>query len=39
LLTRLGSGFALTASRRELHATPGGAVQPFTWIAGTVGRA
>jgi len=36
LLTRLGSRFELTASRRELHATPGGALQPFTWIAGTV---
>jgi len=39
LLTRLGSRFELTASRRELHATPGGALQPFTWIAGTVRRA
>jgi trans-aconitate methyltransferase len=36
LLTRLGGRFDLAASRRELHATPGGAVQPFTWIAGTV---
>jgi trans-aconitate methyltransferase len=39
LLSRLGSQFEMTACRRELHTTPGGAVQPFTWIAGTVGRA
>ena len=38
LRARLGSRFELTVSRRELHATPGGAVQPFTWIAGTFGR-
>jgi hypothetical protein len=38
LRARLGSRFELTVSRRELHTTPGGAVQPFTWIAGTLGR-
>jgi SAM-dependent methyltransferase len=30
----LGSDFALVEVRREEHVTPGGAVQPFTWIAG-----
>ena len=38
LRARLGSRFDLMVSRRELHTTPGGAVQPFTWIAGTFGR-
>jgi hypothetical protein len=32
-LERLLDGFTLVASRREEHITPGGAVQPFTWIA------
>lgn len=27
----LGAEWALTARERELHTTPGGAVQPFTW--------
>jgi hypothetical protein len=35
LLARLGSRFVPVVSRRELHRTPGGAVQPFTWLAGT----
>jgi trans-aconitate methyltransferase len=39
LLTRLGVRFELRVAHRELHVTPGGVVQPFTWIAGTVGRA
>lgn len=32
-LERLLDGFTVVESRREEHATPGGAVQPFTWIA------
>jgi hypothetical protein len=35
LLSLFGSRFGLVGSRRELHNTPGGAVQPFTWVAGT----
>ncbi|MFZ0179346.1 MAG: class I SAM-dependent methyltransferase [Candidatus Dormiibacterota bacterium] len=30
---RLLDGFTVVESRREEHTTPGGAVQPFTWIA------
>jgi trans-aconitate methyltransferase len=29
----LGSGFTMVEERREVHTTPGGATQPFTWIA------
>lgn len=29
----LGSRFQVVMARRELHTTPAGAVQPFTWIA------
>ena len=29
----LGAGWSLVVQDRELHATPGGAVQPFTWTA------
>jgi ubiquinone/menaquinone biosynthesis C-methylase UbiE len=32
-LERLLAGFTLVESSREEHVTPGGAVQPFTWIA------
>jgi hypothetical protein len=32
-LERLLGGFTVVESRREEHTTPGGAVQPFTWIA------
>jgi hypothetical protein len=32
-LERLLDGFRLVVSSREEHLTPGGAVQPFTWIA------
>jgi len=32
-LERLLDGFAVLVSSREEHVTPGGAVQPFTWIA------
>lgn len=31
----LGKSFQPCATRRELHTTPNGAIQPFTWIAGT----
>lgn len=30
----LGPEFQMTATRRELHVTPSGATQPFTWVAG-----
>ena len=29
----LGAGFRVAVTRRELHTTPAGVVQPFTWIA------
>jgi SAM-dependent methyltransferase len=29
----LGTGFELMVERRELHTTPSGSTQPFTWIA------
>jgi SAM-dependent methyltransferase len=29
----LGDGFQMVEHRREVHTTPSGAVQPFTWIA------
>jgi SAM-dependent methyltransferase len=29
----LGGGFQVVEHRREVHTTPSGAVQPFTWIA------
>jgi SAM-dependent methyltransferase len=32
-LERLLDGFTVVESRREEHLTPGGTVQPFTWIA------
>ena len=31
----LGRDFEIVATRRELHTTPSGGVQPFTWIAAT----
>ena len=33
LLAALGGGFSREATRREEHVTPGGTVQPFTWLA------
>ncbi len=30
----LGAEFVIVATRRELHVTPAGATQPFTWVAG-----
>jgi SAM-dependent methyltransferase len=35
LARALGTGFTLTAARSEQHVTPDGAIQPFTWVAGT----
>ena len=32
LCAAFSPGFALVGSRRELHTTPSGAVQPFTWV-------
>jgi len=32
----LGASFEVVATGREEHTTPGGAIQPFTWIAGRV---
>lgn len=32
----LGPGFELLAARREEHITPGGVMQPFTWMAGQI---
>jgi 2-polyprenyl-3-methyl-5-hydroxy-6-metoxy-1,4-benzoquinol methylase len=29
----LGDGFAVIETRREVHITPAGATQPFTWVA------
>ncbi|HXY28680.1 MAG TPA: class I SAM-dependent methyltransferase [Acidimicrobiales bacterium] len=29
----LGNRFTVVASRREVHTTPGGVAQPFTWVA------
>jgi SAM-dependent methyltransferase len=36
LSAALGETFHLLETRRERHVTPRGAVQPFTWVAGTV---
>ncbi len=33
----LGAEFAVVATRREVHVTPRGVMQPFTWVAGTLG--
>jgi hypothetical protein len=29
----LGPDLTVVATRKEIHSTPGGATQPFTWIA------
>ena len=34
LTAALGEGFELVETRREVHVTPRGASQPFTWVAG-----
>jgi SAM-dependent methyltransferase len=31
----LGAAFVVTQTRREEHVTPGGILQPFTWVAAT----
>jgi SAM-dependent methyltransferase len=36
LVALLGPRFAMAESRREFHMTPGGVVQLFTWVAGTM---
>lgn len=33
LVERLGAGYDVIQTRRELHTTPSGARQPFTWVA------
>jgi hypothetical protein len=33
LAALLAPGFELVEKRREEHLTPGGALQPFTWVA------
>jgi hypothetical protein len=37
LVAVLGSRFTLVKTDRELHKTPTGATQPFTWVAGRIG--
>jgi len=39
LLAELGDGFAPISTRGAAHVTPGGAVQPLTWIAARAARA
>jgi hypothetical protein len=34
LATALGEAFEVVATRREVHVTPRGVMQPFTWVAG-----
>lgn len=34
LVSLLGDRFVPTETRREVHATPAGPIQPFTWVAG-----
>jgi hypothetical protein len=36
LTAALGEAFQPIATRREVHVTPAGALQPFTWIAGSI---
>jgi len=33
----LGASFEVVATRHEVHTTPTGVVQPFTWVAGRMG--
>jgi hypothetical protein len=33
LEAKLGAGFETVQIEREIHATPGGIQQPFSWIA------
>jgi hypothetical protein len=34
LVQMLGASFELRETRRDMHFTPMGAIQPFTWVAG-----
>jgi hypothetical protein len=34
----LSPDFTVVSTRREIHSTPGGATQPFTWIAAKMRR-
>ncbi len=36
LVMLLGAGFEIVDARREVHVTPRGSVQPFTWVAGRI---
>ncbi len=36
LVAALGEGFELVETRREVHVTPRGASQPFTWVAARI---
>lgn len=36
LAHRLGFDFEPLLTRREEHLTPGGVMQPFTWVAGRI---
>lgn len=38
LLALLGDDFRVVEVRRELHSTPGGVTQPFTWVAARATR-
>ena len=37
LAVALGEGFELVETRREVHVTPRGTQQPFTWVAARLG--
>ena len=37
LAAALGTGFELVETRREVHVTPRGTLQPFTWVAARLG--
>ena len=37
LAAALGTGFELVETRREVHVTPRGTQQPFTWVAARLG--
>lgn len=37
VLDLLGEDFRIIETRRELHSTPGGVTQPFTWLAARAG--
>jgi len=37
LTAALGKGFELVETRREVHVTPRGSQQPFTWVAARLG--